>query len=80
MRKEFVWNAIFPGRKFSYGVMKNLIYELNKLAEKYLVLEDKESEMFSEGYKLLRQLKQRALIGQFEKKMRAYKLLFQSRS
>ncbi|MBK7445967.1 MAG: hypothetical protein WBQ38_15775 [Ignavibacteria bacterium] len=74
MRKEFVWNAIFPGRKFSYGVMKNLIYELNKLAEKYLVLEDKESEKFSEGYKLLRQLKQRALTGQFEKKMKAYKL------
>ena len=57
----------FPGRKFSYSVMKNLIYELNKLAEKYLVLEDKESEKFSEGYKLLRQLRQRALNGQFEK-------------
>ncbi len=75
MSKEFVWNAIFPGRKFSYGVMKNLIYELNKLAEKYLVLEDKESEKFSEGYKLLRQLKQRALNGQFEKKMKIFKQL-----
>jgi hypothetical protein len=74
LKKEYVWNAIFSGRKFSYGVMKNLIYELNKLAEKYLVLEDKESEKFSEGYKLLRQLKQRALIGQFEKKMKSYKL------
>jgi len=75
MRKEFVWESIFPGRKFSYGVMKNLIYELNKLAEKYLVLEDKESEKFSEGYKLLRQLKQRALNGQFEKKMKIFKQL-----
>ena len=75
MRKEFVWESIFAGRKFSYGVMKNLIYELNKLAEKYLVLEDNENEKYSEGYKLLRQLKQRALNGQFEKKMKIFKQL-----
>ncbi|MEZ4823406.1 MAG: hypothetical protein R2942_13780 [Ignavibacteria bacterium] len=73
LRKEFVWNAIFPGRKFSYGVMKNLIYELNKLAEKFLILEDKENEKFSEGYKLLRALRQRALNSLFEKKMKTYK-------
>ncbi|MBS1516866.1 MAG: hypothetical protein JSS91_02135 [Bacteroidetes bacterium] len=75
MSKEFIWNAIFPGRKFSYGVMKNLIYELNKLAEKFLILEDKENEKFSEGYKLLRALRQRAINSQFEKKMKTYKLL-----
>lgn len=75
MRKEIVWEAIFPGRKFSYGVMKNLIYELNKLAEKYLVLEDNENEKYSEGYKLLRQLKQRALNAQFEKKIKFFKQL-----
>jgi hypothetical protein len=74
MKKEFVWEAIFPGRKFSYGVMKNLIYELNKLAEKYLVLEEKGRTEYSDGLNLLKQLKQRALNSQFEKKMKSLKL------
>ena len=74
LRKEIVWESIYPGRKFSYGVMKNLIYELNKLAEKYLVLEVKGHTEYSDGLKLLKQLKQRALNSQFEKKMKSLKL------
>jgi hypothetical protein len=38
LKKENVFNKLYPGKEFNYGVMKNLIYELNKLTEKYLEL------------------------------------------
>ena len=31
-----MWNNIFPGKAYNYGIMKNLIYDLNKLSESYL--------------------------------------------
>ena len=38
--KEELWKKIFPGKKFNYGTMKNLLHELYKLAEKYIMYEN----------------------------------------
>ena len=36
LEKEKVWNAIFPGKEYNYGIMKNIIFDLNKLCESFL--------------------------------------------
>lgn len=36
LEKEKLWNKIYPVKKYNYGIMKNLIYDLKKLAEDYL--------------------------------------------
>lgn len=40
--RKLVWKKLFPGKEFNYGVMKNLIYDLTKLVERFL-----EEEMFA---------------------------------
>ena len=37
LEKEKVWNKLFPGKDYNYGRMKNLIFDLNKLAEQFIV-------------------------------------------
>ncbi|MEO8399591.1 MAG: hypothetical protein ABI550_07230 [Ignavibacteriaceae bacterium] len=36
--RENIWRTIFPGKKYNYGVMKNLVYGLTKLAEEFISL------------------------------------------
>ena len=36
LEKEALWEQIYKGKKYNYGIMKNLIFELKKLAEDYL--------------------------------------------
>jgi len=35
--KEALWEKLYPGKQYNYGVMKNLIHDITKLAEEYLV-------------------------------------------
>lgn len=36
MLRDNIWSSVFPGKKFNYGVMKNLVYALTKLTEEYI--------------------------------------------
>jgi len=38
--KEEVWKKLFPGKKYNYGILKNIIYDITKLAERFLEVED----------------------------------------
>lgn len=60
LTKEEIFTKLYPGKKYNYGIMNNLLYELNKLGEKYLEYKrmskfkiDRQiyamSEMFSRG-------------------------------
>ncbi|MBK7253137.1 MAG: hypothetical protein IPI04_04255 [Ignavibacteria bacterium] len=40
LEKEIVWQKIFSKVKYNYGIMKNLIFDLNKLAVKFIELEN----------------------------------------
>jgi len=44
LNRKIVWEKLYPGKDFNYGVMKNLIYDLNQLVERFL-----ETEMFAEN-------------------------------
>ncbi|MEO8211474.1 MAG: hypothetical protein ABI840_13020 [bacterium] len=39
LERELTWSKLFPGKEFNYGIMKNMIYDLGKLGEKYITLE-----------------------------------------
>lgn len=39
LEKEKVWNKMFPGKEYNYGIMKNLIHELTGLCEMFITLE-----------------------------------------
>lgn len=39
LERERVWEKLFPGKKFNYGIMKNMIYDLVKLAERFIATE-----------------------------------------
>lgn len=54
LEKETLWAKLYPAKEFNYGVMKNLIHELTKLAEEYVTqLEYRKNEVqaFSNLYK-----------------------------
>ncbi|MEO6695150.1 MAG: hypothetical protein ABIY50_08945 [Ignavibacteria bacterium] len=35
--KEKIWEKLFPEKDYNYGIIKNLIFDLNKLAEQFIV-------------------------------------------
>ncbi len=39
LEKERVWNKLFPGKSYNYGIMKNIIHDLSKLSESFLTQE-----------------------------------------
>ena len=53
LKRENLYLEVFPDKSFNYGTMKNLIFELTKLAEKFLELEFyKEDDYFNYYYEL----------------------------
>lgn len=39
LRKEVVWRNLFGDKKFNYGVMKNIIYDLRKITDQFMSAE-----------------------------------------
>ena len=37
LSKEKVWKVLLPVKEYNYGIMKNLIFDLNKLAEQFMI-------------------------------------------
>ncbi|MEO8664048.1 MAG: hypothetical protein ABI462_01015 [Ignavibacteria bacterium] len=37
LEKEKVWKVLFPDAGYNYGIMKNLIFDLNKLVEQFII-------------------------------------------
>ena len=45
---EKLWNKLYPGKKFGYGVMKNIIHDFSKLAEEFIALTEYKSNELQE--------------------------------
>lgn len=67
--KKFVWKKLFPEKEYNYGTMKNLIYELTKLAMKFIVLEDFERDILEKDNILINCLNERKITKLFNVKM-----------
>jgi len=37
LEKEKIWKKLFPVMAYNYGILKNLIFDLNKLAEQFII-------------------------------------------
>lgn len=72
IQKELIWEKVYGNKKFDYGLWKNHVYELNKLAEKFLHIRESEGKEFRYGLDLLNQFKKRGLNKQFERKFKSY--------
>ena len=70
MNREIIWKKLFPSKQYNYGVMKNLIYDLNKLAFKFIELENYSHKKFDSVLNILEQLQSRGLYNFFEKKVK----------
>lgn len=64
---ENIYDKIFPGKKFNYGTLKNLIYDMTKLAEVFLELERANQKPLQRYENLLEILLIRGLNSHFEK-------------
>ncbi len=73
LKRETVWKNLFPDKEFNYGVMKNLIWDLQKLAERFIELEVYSLKKFEQKNNLLTGLLNKELTAQFEKNLKSVK-------
>jgi hypothetical protein len=57
LTEELVFSRIYPGRKYNYGIMKNLVSELFGLSEKFLAVHPIEGDTTVELEESLKRLK-----------------------
>ena len=54
--KEEVWKKIFPEKEYNYGILKNIIYDITKLTERFLEVEELSNNEIQRMKNLLRKL------------------------
>lgn len=69
LEKEKIYKKIFPGKEFNYGTLKNLIYDLSKLAEKFIELKIYNVKTGSRSINLLEGFIDKGLKNSFKKKI-----------
>jgi len=64
--REQAWKAIYPVKKYNYGIFKNLVFDLTKLAENFLKIEYYLKDELQSGYNFLDVLNERHLTKLFK--------------
>ena len=70
LERQALWKSIYKGKEFNYGVMKNLIYDLGKLIERYLQVARFERTEFTKLENLAWEYIDRNLSGHAEKQLK----------
>jgi len=68
LKKEKIWKTLFPDKKYNYGIFKNLIFDINKLLERFIVVLKAEEDEFKKPQYILFYLDERNLAKIFYKK------------
>ena len=68
LKKEKIWNFIFDGKKYNYGIMKNLIHDLTKLCESFIIIESSKLNSLRNNIDLLDALLERQITKVFSSK------------
>ncbi len=53
LNRKLFWKLIYPGKEFNYGIIKNLIYDLTRLSENFIVQKRLETDIFLKKYELI---------------------------
>jgi len=72
LKRETLWKILFPGKNFNYGVMKNLIFDLQKLMSMFLGYEGIRKKDYLSRLNFLEELSEKNLDQQFEKNVKTY--------
>jgi len=68
LKKEKVWEALYKNKQYNYGLFKNYIYDLTKLAEKFIMYESIKKENLHSQFSFLESLYDRQIKDLFESK------------
>ncbi|MCB0726036.1 MAG: hypothetical protein KDD00_01125 [Ignavibacteriae bacterium] len=60
--RKLIYSKLFPSKEFNYGVMKNLIFDLTRLAENFTVIESFLEDELSKKLNLIYGLEDRNLV------------------
>jgi len=71
LKREYVYQRIFPGKEFNYGTLKNLMYELTLLIKKFIELEHYSKESIQGQFNFLEAAINRRLTGTLKKSFKA---------
>lgn len=69
LEKEKIWVKMFPGMKYNYGILKNIIHELTKLCESFITIEHTKSDKLHDSIALLEALLARKVTRVFSSKI-----------
>lgn len=72
LEKEELWKKLFPDKKYNYGFLKNIIYDITKLAERFLEVEYLNSDEAQRNRNLLYKLYEKHLENIFINKYSGY--------
>lgn len=65
LSKENIWKQLYPGKKYNWGVLKNLIYDLTKLSEKFIEVMQYEENKTEKDFDYLDALSRRKIHNKF---------------
>ena len=74
--KEEVWKKLFPDKEYNYGLFKNIIYDITKLTERFLEVENFNSDEIESMKHLLRKLTDKKLKNIFLNKYNTFEKNF----
>ncbi|MEO8666076.1 MAG: hypothetical protein ABI462_11335 [Ignavibacteria bacterium] len=81
LEKEKIWSKLFPEKLYNYGILKNLIFDLGKLCENFLIIEHSRNDEFRNTIDLMTLLCNRGIskvlfskIDAFEKRLKTMEL------
>ena len=63
--KENIWKRLYPGKKYNWGVLKNLIFDLTKLSEKFIEVMLYEDNITEKNFHYLDALSKRKIHNKF---------------
>ncbi|MEO8211156.1 MAG: hypothetical protein ABI840_11410 [bacterium] len=70
IKRETIFGKMFPDKVFNYGTMKNLIYGLQKLCEKFIMYHEINKDTFEMKRSLINGFRNRELINLAEKNLK----------
>ncbi|MBS1516877.1 MAG: hypothetical protein JSS91_02190 [Bacteroidetes bacterium] len=76
LEKEKIWQKLFPGKDYNYGIMKNLIHDGNKLIERFIRLEYSENIEIRTEHDLLEALFERNILDLLSRKFASFEKLY----
>jgi hypothetical protein len=65
LEKEKIYSALYPGRRYNDGAMRNIISDSLKLGERFLAIQKFQSDNYKSDYYLLEELRVRKLRNHF---------------